>query len=128
MLNDESEITVIGEAANGADAVEKSRTIAPDIVVMDLSIPLIEGINATAEITGGKGAPKVLIISQFEEEDYIRDCMKAGAGGYVLKDSLVAELPHAIRVVHDGGHFFSPRIAQQIVGFYLNDVVPANPH
>ncbi|MBM2840654.1 MAG: response regulator transcription factor [Bacteroidetes bacterium] len=125
MLNNEPEIAVIGEATNGADAIEKARDLAPDVVVMDMGMPLVGGISATEEITGARNAPRVLIISQFEEEEYIRDSMKAGAGGYVLKDALVAELPHAIRVVYDGGHFFSPRIAQRIVGFYLKSVVPA---
>jgi DNA-binding NarL/FixJ family response regulator len=128
MLNDDPEITVIGEAQDGTDAVEKVHTLAPDVVVMDIAMPLMGGINATARISDSRQATKVLIISQYEEEYYIWDCMKAGASGYVLKDSLVAELAHAIRVVHDGGHFFSPRIAQRIVGFYLKNLVPANPH
>ena len=124
-LKDEPDIQVIGEAKNGVEAVDKARTLEPEVVIMDIGMPLMDGIEATEMITNTRHSPKVLIISQYDEEEYIRNCMKAGASGYLLKDGLVSELSKAIRVVHAGGHFFTPCVAQRIVGFYLKQVVSA---
>lgn len=123
-FEDEREINIIGEAKNGIEALERVDLLAPDVVVMDVSMPLMDGIAATQRITNRIQPPKVLIISHHDEEEYIRDCMKAGASGYIMKDTLIAELAQAIHVVHNGGHFFSPRIAKRIVGFYLKQVSP----
>lgn len=126
MLNQEPEITVLGETATGADTIETAQALGPDIIVMDISVAIIDGIAAVERIAAMKRAPKLIVISHFEEEECIRDCMNAGARGYLLKDTVFAELAQAIRVIYDGGHFFSPRIARMIVGFYLKDVVPAS--
>ena len=126
MLNREPEIMVLGEAATGVDTIEAAQALGPDIVVMDMSLPIFYGIVVVERIATMKRAPKLLIISHVEEEAFIQDCMRAGAQGYLLKDSVFAELTQAIRVIYDGGHFFSPRIARMIVGFYLKDVVPAS--
>ena len=121
-LKEDSEIIVIGEASDGVEAVEQVTALSPDVVVMDLAMPFMSGTLAASRIVKNRPSTKVLIISKLDDEDYIRDYMKAGASGYLMKDMLSVELAPAIRVAHSGGHFFSPRVAQRIVGFYLKQV------
>ncbi|HCV43258.1 MAG TPA: hypothetical protein DGH68_07215 [Bacteroidetes bacterium] len=123
-LNTEPDIVVVGEASNGAEAVEKSRSLGPDIVIMDISMSRLDGIAATGQIVESKLGPKVVIVTHLDDDQYIHRCMEAGASGYVLKNVIATELAKSIRVVHKGGHFFSPRIAQRIVKFYLDQVLP----
>ena len=126
-LKEDTEIVVLGEASDGVEAVEQVTALSPDVVVMDLAMPFMSGILAADRIIRNKPSTKILIISKHDDEEYIRDCMKAGASGYLMKEQLSVELAPAIRVAHGGGHFFSPRVAQRIVGFYLKQVASTEP-
>ena len=121
-LNSETDIIVVGEGRNGIEAIEQVSVLAPDVVVMDIVMPSMDGLAAIEKIRNINGSSKVLIISNYDEEPYVRSCMKEGASGYILKDALTSDLAAAIRVVHKGGHFFTQQIAQRIVGLYLQQV------
>ncbi len=121
-LHNEMEINVVGEAKDGYEALEQVNALMPDVVIMGIAMPFLDGITAAERITAGARPAKVIIISHDEEEECIHNCMKAGASSYIMKDALASELVKAIHVAHNGGHFFSPRIAKRIVGFYLKQV------
>ena len=101
LLDVEDDITVVGEATNGAEAVERARATRPDVVLMDIRMPKLDGIQATAQIaeTHGLEQVRVLILSTYDPDEYAFDALEAGASGFLLKDAGPAELLHAIRVV-----------------------------
>jgi DNA-binding NarL/FixJ family response regulator len=119
ILKGESDIRIVGEAQDGAEAVGMVARLVPHVVLMDVRMPRMDGIEATARITGICRDTKVLILSQYEQEEYVKRVMKSGASGYLLKCSLVQELPCAIRKVHDGGIFFTPSVGRMIVDDFL---------
>ncbi len=110
--NDEFEI--VGEAADGATAVEVAERLRPDIVVMDIWLPRLSGIEATRKITQG-GRTRVLIVSQHESWNYVEEALKAGAAGYLVKTSSGAQLFTALRAVAEGKSYLSPEIAGRVV-------------
>lgn len=111
LLKMEPDIEVVGEAANGRMAVALVANSTPDVVVMDVSMPLLNGVEATRQI--GKSAPsvKVLALSSYGDEEFIERLLQAGASGYLTKDSAASDLVSAIRVVHGGGTFFATSIS-----------------
>jgi DNA-binding NarL/FixJ family response regulator len=117
LLEVEGGIDVVGEARNGAEAVALARTTRPDVVLMDIRMPVVDGIAATAEIarTGGLERVKVLILTTYETEAYVFDALEAGASGFLLKDAGPAELLHAIRVVAAGEALLAPRITRRLI-------------
>ncbi|MDR2984421.1 MAG: response regulator transcription factor, partial [Nocardiopsaceae bacterium] len=101
LLEVEDDIRVVGEATNGAEAVESARTARPDVVLMDIRMPKLDGIRATAEITKIRGLEqvRVLVLTTYDTDANVFDALQAGASGFLLKDAGPAELLHAIRVV-----------------------------
>jgi DNA-binding NarL/FixJ family response regulator len=118
LLDVEDDITVVGEAANGAEAVERARAARPDVVLMDIRMPKLDGIQATARITETRGLEhvRVLILSTYDTEAHVFDALQAGASGFLLKDAGPAELLHAIRVVAAGEALLAPRITRRLIG------------
>jgi len=113
-------IHVIGEAGDGRTAVEMATELHPDVVVMDITIPLLNGIDATALIMNNVPTTKVIALSMHSDARVVDQMLKAGALGYVLKDSVVDDLLTAVHTVLDGQPYFSPRIAQIVLNGYLN--------
>ena len=111
LLASTADLEVVGEVADGRQAVEAAVSLAPDVVVMDLNMPKLNGVDATREIRERPGAPKVLILSMYDGEEYVRPAIRAGASGYLLKGSGLSDLVKAIRAVANGEAFFSPAIA-----------------
>ncbi|MEU5529715.1 response regulator transcription factor [Micromonospora chersina] len=118
LLDVEDDITVVGEATNGAEAVERARATRPDVVLMDIRMPKLDGIQATTQITETCGLEqvRVLILTTYDTDEYVFDALQAGASGFLLKDAGPAELLHAIRVVAAGDALLAPRITRRLIG------------
>src|ERR1051325_7591165 len=109
----------VGEAADGREAVRMAEAIEPDIVIMDIAMPLLNGIDATAQIVKRSPRIGVIILSMHSDEDYLLSALNAGAKGYMLKDSAEADLVRAIQAVSKGTPFFSPEIAKTMLEDYM---------
>lgn len=106
------DLQVVGEVGNGREAVEAVGRLSPDVIVMDLNMPELNGVDATRKIREQPEAPKVLILSMYDGEEYVRPAIRAGASGYLLKGSGLSDLVKAIREVAGGNAFFSPAVAK----------------
>jgi NarL family two-component system response regulator LiaR len=115
LLSTETDIEVLGEATNGAEGVEKAVALRPDVVLMDVVMPKMDGIEATRRITAMPDAPRVLVLTSFAADDQVFPAIKAGALGYLLKDSGPNELIRAIRQVHRGEPSLEPAIASKVL-------------
>ncbi|HET6168094.1 MAG TPA: response regulator transcription factor [Marmoricola sp.] len=118
LLELEDDIEVVGEATTGSEAVERARTHRPDVVLMDIRMPGMDGIRATTEIAAipGLEQTRVLMLTTYETDAYVFDALEAGASGFLLKDAGPAELLHAIRVVAAGEALLAPRITRRLIG------------
>jgi DNA-binding NarL/FixJ family response regulator len=110
ILESAGDIQIISMASNGQEAVEQAITHCPDVVLMDISMPVMNGIEATRLIREGCGNTKVAILSMYHTSEHIQRALKAGAQGYLLKDSAGAEVIEAVRALHDGKHYLSEKI------------------
>jgi DNA-binding NarL/FixJ family response regulator len=119
ILKDEPSIEIVGEAADGRQAVAKALELHPDVVLMDIAMPDLSGFDATRRILHANSKAKVLILTMYEEEEVINRCLAAGAAGYVLKDAPRAHLIHAIDVVNNGGQYMSSRALKKVVKQYV---------
>ena len=118
ILSAEADIEVVGEASNGGDAIVKSAELQPDLVLMDIAMPGISCFEATRQIRKARPDTKVILLTMYEDEEYLIEGMDAGAGAYVLKDSPSAQLVGAIRDVCRGGSYVSPRMLSRFVDHF----------
>lgn len=127
LLEKDPAIEVIGECENGRLGVELARQLQPDIVLMDIAMPLLNGLEATAQILQNNSTTKVIILSMYDYESYIRQALAAGAAGYILKDASSQELLDAIHCVYQGEAVLSPAITRLVIEDYLRwgEVKPA---
>jgi len=117
LLDTEDDITVVGEATTGTEAVAKAYALRPDVVLMDIRMPNLDGIEATREITtAGLGNVRILILTTYDTDAYVFEGLQAGASGFLLKDAGPAELLHAIRVIAAGDALLAPRITRRLIG------------
>ncbi len=119
LLDEERDMEVVGEADNGRDAVAQAQLLTPDIVVMDHTMPLLNGLEATRQIRKLLPAVQVLILTMHTNEEYIFQFLQAGAAGYLVKQTAPTELVAAIRVIHAGDSFLSPTISKAVIDEYV---------
>jgi len=110
ILEDDPEIRVVDEAANGQEAIRLARQLHPQVIVMDMAMPGLDGVQATREIVKHEPDAAVLILSMYSEENYVRIALDAGARGYLLKDALDVDLPAAVRALAAGGQVIGPGV------------------
>jgi DNA-binding NarL/FixJ family response regulator len=115
ILDAEPDLEVIGEAIDGADAVRGFERWRPDVVVMDVRMPSMDGIEATRRITAIDPTAKVLILTTFDLDEYVYDALRAGASGFLLKDRPPEELAHAVRVVAGGDALLAPAVTRRLI-------------
>ncbi len=127
LLDEEPGVQVVGEAVDGRDAVAKAMDALPDIVLMDLSMPGLHGLEATRQIAKRLPKTKVLILSMHKNEAYVLQSLQAGASGYVLKDSASEEVLGAIRAIQRGDSYLSPAISRVVIEDYLRLSSPDGP-
>ena len=119
ILESEPNIEVVGEAADGREAVRKAATLEPDVVIMDVSMPRMNGLEATARIVKDNPAIRVVALSMHNSEEYVCSLLKAGARGYVLKESVSSDLVESIHAVVNGGTYLHASISTRVVERYL---------
>ncbi|GAA1695491.1 response regulator transcription factor [Fodinicola feengrottensis] len=115
ILDGEPDITVLAEAANGLEAVRMTRELRPDVVLMDIRMPELDGLEATRRIAAENGASKVLILTTFDLDEYVYDALRSGASGFLVKDTEPTELIHAVRVVARGDALIAPAITRRLI-------------
>jgi DNA-binding NarL/FixJ family response regulator len=118
LLEAEEDISVVGEAENGRQALQMAQRLQPDVVVMDIAMPLLNGLEATRQLNKEKTRSKVLILSSYSDDEYVQQLTEAGASGYLVKQTAAKDLVMAIREVKKGNAFFSPTISRRLLEHY----------
>lgn len=121
-LSAETDIEIVGEAADGVEAVEMSARLRPDVVVMDIRMPRLDGVAATRTIAGTAAVdrPKILIITTFDADEYVVEAMRAGASGFLLKEATSDELVNAVRVIAAGDALLAPKVTRRLLDNYAS--------
>jgi DNA-binding NarL/FixJ family response regulator len=132
MLAAEPGIMVAGQAVDGADAVRQARRLNPDVVLMDVRMPVMDGLEAARQIlatAADPGRPRVLMLTTFDLDEYVYEALRAGASGFVLKDATTAELIHAVKVVAAGDALLAPSVTRRLITDFTRKppAVPAAP-
>jgi DNA-binding NarL/FixJ family response regulator len=122
-------LAVVGEAGDGEEAIERVRELQPDVVLMDIRMPTMDGVEATAKLTSGaiEPAPRVLVLTTFDLDEYVFGALRAGAAGFLLKDAPRERLIEAIRVVHSGEALLSPSITRRLIEDFAARSDPIEP-
>jgi DNA-binding NarL/FixJ family response regulator len=128
LIDAEDDLEVVGQAADGREAVEIATRLGPDVVVMDVRMPVMDGIEATRQITDGQGAgvPRVLILTTFDLDEYVFEALRAGASGFALKSRPLEELLTAIRTVAAGEALLAPSVTRRLIAHFAHRA-PAPP-
>jgi DNA-binding NarL/FixJ family response regulator len=127
LINAEDDLQVAGQAADGREAVEQAQKLTPDVVVMDVRMPVMDGIEATRHITAA-GGPKVLILTTFDLDEYVFEALRAGASGFALKGRPLEELLAAIRTVAAGDALLAPSVTRRLIAHFTQaDQPPRKP-
>jgi DNA-binding NarL/FixJ family response regulator len=119
LIEQQADLTVVGEAADGREAVALAKSLRPDVAVMDISMPNLNGIEAAHQITQSHAELAVIVLSMHPDESYVLRALKAGAKGYLLKDSAESDLITAVRAVARGKSFFSPAVSKVLLDDYI---------
>jgi DNA-binding NarL/FixJ family response regulator len=122
ILDAETEIHVVGEATDGRDAIEQARALRPDVVLMDIRMPELDGLEATRRILAavdGDGGPKILMLTTFDLDEYVYEALRAGASGFLLKDTPPEQLVAAIHVIAEGDALLSPAVTKRVIGEFV---------
>ena len=128
ILEAEEELTVVGEAGDGEDAIAAARRLRPDVVLMDIRMPVLDGIEATRQIVRERAAARVLILTTFGLDTYVFDALRAGASGFMLKDAPPEEIAAAVRIVANGEALLAPAVTRGVIEeFARREPRPAAP-
>ena len=126
ILENEPDTTVLGEASDGQDAVAAARRLRPDIVLMDIRMPVLDGIEATRRIVRAQPATRVLILTTFGLDDYVYDALRAGASGFMLKDAPPEEIAAAVRIVASGDALLAPAVTRAVIEEFTRVPAPGS--
>lgn len=123
------DMTVVGEAADGRAAIEAAEALRPDVVVMDIRMPVLDGIEATRRLAGPESAhrTKILVVTTFNVDEYVYEALRAGASGFLLKDAPPRELVEGVRTVARGESLLAPAVTRTLIGRYADRLRPATP-
>ncbi len=127
LLDAQPDMTVIGQAADGEHALRLSRDQRPDVVLMDIRMPILDGLEATRrllDVSSDRSLPRVLILTTFDLDEYVYEALRAGASGFLLKDAPAAELLHAVRVIAAGEALLAPSVTRRLIA----DFAQRGPH
>ncbi|WP_328479069.1 response regulator transcription factor [Actinoplanes sp. NBC_00393] len=128
IIGSQEDMEVVGEAGDGAAALDLAARLRPDVVLMDVRMPGMDGLTATAQLTAGENPPRVLVLTTFHQDAYVFQALRAGASGFLLKDSDPAELVAAIRVIAAGEAMLSPAVTRHLIdAFATGTVTSARP-
>ncbi|MFI6446770.1 response regulator [Kitasatospora sp. NPDC050543] len=127
LMADTPDLVVVGEAATGAEAVRLAGEVAPDVVVMDIRMPGMDGIEATRRITAGPGTTRILVLTTFDEDDHVYGALRAGASGFAVKDMALDDILAAIRVVAAGDALIAPGVTRRLIADFIRQPEPARP-
>ena len=126
ILDSQPDLEVVGEAADGREALAMARELRPDVVLMDVRMPGMDGLEATRRLLSGGEAPRVLMLTTFDLDEYVYDALRAGASGFLLKDVRPELLAEAVRVVADGDTLLAPAITRRLVQQYVRRIRPGS--
>jgi DNA-binding NarL/FixJ family response regulator len=127
ILEGEDDLRIVGEASNGAEAVGQVRELNPDVVLMDVRMPVLDGIEATRAITDSGACSRIIILTTFDVDEYAFAGLQAGASAFLLKDAAPSELINAVRVVASGDAVVAPRITQRLLETYVRGAAKPTP-
>ena len=127
LIDNTPDIDVAGEAATGAQAIQAAKDTHPDVIVMDIRMPGMDGIEATQIITAGQAPPRVLILTTFDDDDYVYAALRAGASGFLVKHMALDDILTAIRVVAAGDALIAPGVTRRLIAQFASQPVPATP-
>ncbi|MFJ2937475.1 response regulator [Streptomyces sp. NPDC087219] len=125
LMADHPDLLVVGEAGTGDEAVRLSRELRPDVVVMDVRMPGMDGIEATRIVTAGPGAPRVLVLTTFDDDEYVYGALRSGASGFLVKDMALDDILAAIRVVAAGDALIAPGVTRRLIEEFAARPEPA---
>jgi DNA-binding NarL/FixJ family response regulator len=127
LLNAQPDIDVIGEAVNGQEAIARAAELRPDVILMDVRMPVLDGLQATQHIAALDVGPKILILTTFDLDDYVYEALRAGASGFLLKDASAGELADAVRVVAAGDGLLAPSVTRRLIAEFARLGAPRTP-
>jgi DNA-binding NarL/FixJ family response regulator len=127
LLNAQPDIEVIGEAVNGQEAIARAAELQPDVILMDVRMPVLDGLHATREITAMPDPPKILVLTTFDLDDYVYEALRAGASGFLLKDASATELANAVRLVAAGDALLAPGVTRRLIAEFARMGGPRSP-
>jgi DNA-binding NarL/FixJ family response regulator len=127
LLNAQPDIEVAGEARNGQEAIASATELSPDVILMDVRMPVLDGLQATRAISALPDPPKVLVLTTFDLDDYVYEALRAGASGFLLKDASARELADAVRLVAAGDALLAPGVTRRLIAEFARLGAPRSP-
>jgi DNA-binding NarL/FixJ family response regulator len=127
LLNAQADIDVVGEAVNGREAIAQAVDLRPDVILMDVRMPVLDGLQATRQITRMPDPPKVLVLTTFDLDDYVYEALRSGASGFLLKDASARELADAVRLVAAGDALLAPGVTKRLIAEFARMGGPRTP-
>src|SRR5262249_10341039 len=127
LLNAQPDIEVIAEAVNGQEAVAQAASLRPDVILMDVRMPVLDGLQATRQITAMPDPPKILVVTTFDLDDYVYEALRSGASGFLLKDASARELAEAVRLIAAGDALLAPGVTRRLIAEFARMGAPRTP-